>query len=145
MAIDAKKTIEQVIKQHRPIRFSRIPVYEDNLDHVIGMVHRYTLLEASSHDLHDTKVRDFVQDIHRVPESISVAASLDQFIKRKEHQFLVVDEYGTVAGLVTLEDAIETLLGVEIVDEFDSVVDMRKYAREMWRERKQKLHPRTQE
>ncbi len=145
MAIDAKKTIEQVIKQHRPIRFSRIPVYEDNLDHVIGMVHRYKLLEASSHDLHDTKVRDFVQDIHRVPESISVAASLDQFIKRKEHQFLVVDEYGTVAGLVTLEDAIETLLGVEIVDEFDSVVDMRKYAREMWRERKQKLHPRTQE
>ena len=74
-----------------------------------------------------------------IPEHISVAATLDQFIKRREHIFLVVDEYGITTGLVTLEDTIETILGVEIVDELDSVEDLRKLAIEKWKNRKQIL------
>ena len=68
-----------------------------------------------------------------------MAATLDQFIKKKEHIFLVVDEYGMTTGIVTLEDAIETILGVEIVDEFDSVEDLRKLAIEKWKKRKLSL------
>ena len=93
-------------------------------------------MEASSQDLHDVPIKEYLQPIHKVPEDMSVAAALDQFIKRKEHLFLVVDDYGSPAGLITLEDTIETLLGVEIVDESDSVEDMQKLALEQWRKKK---------
>jgi CBS domain containing-hemolysin-like protein len=74
--------------------------------------------------------------INSVPERMTVAGLIDLFVKRKEHLALAVDEYGIVTGLVTLEDAIETLLGVEIVDEFDTITDMRQYALEQWQIRK---------
>ncbi len=138
-AFETGKTIQVVMNENRPIRFSRIPVFEGDLDHIKGMVHRYKILEAYSHDLDNLKISELMTPIHSVPESISVSAALDQFIKRKEHVFVVVDEYGSTSGLVSLEDAVETLLGVEIVDEFDSVADMRQYALEQWRERKNKM------
>lgn len=137
LAFEEDLTVGQVMENHRPIRFSRIPVYVDDLDNVIGVVHRYKLLDAASRDLEETQIKKYAKPLHAIPEEISVAAALDQFIKRKEHVFLVVDDYGSTTGLVSLEDAVETLLGVEIVDEFDSVADMRQYARELWRERKQ--------
>ena len=143
LAFEADITVDEVMNKYRPIRYSRIPIFEDNLDQIIGMVHRYRLLEASSNDDHDRKIREFVTPLHTVPEDISVGAVLDQFIKRKEHLFLVVDEYGVVSGLVSLEDAIETLLGVEIVDEFDSVEDLRVYALEQWKMRKRMLKQQT--
>lgn len=138
-AFEEDNSVGQIMEKFKPIRFSRLPVFKDDLDHVIGMVHRYKILEAYSHDLDDLAINKLMTPLHSIPENISVAAALDQFIKRKEHIFLVVDEYGSTTGLVSLEDAIETLLGVEIVDEFDSVADMRQYALEQWRERKQKL------
>ena len=76
-------------------------------------------------------------NLHSVPENITVSACLDQLIHRNDHIFLVVDDYGSTMGIVTLEDAIETLLGVEIVDEFDSVTDLRAYALDQWKKRKQ--------
>ncbi|MCB0392432.1 MAG: HlyC/CorC family transporter [Bdellovibrionales bacterium] len=133
------ETIAHVMEQNKQIRFSRIPLYTTDLDHVEGMVHRYKILEAASHDLDDLPLEKLITPIHRVPETISVAAVLDQFIKRKEHLFLVIDEYGSTAGLVTLEDTVETLLGVEIVDEFDNVEDMRQFALEKWRSRKSNI------
>lgn len=138
-AFASSKTVEEVMDENRPIRFSRIPVYEGDLDNVVGMVHRYKILEAISHDLDSLRLDKLMTPIHSIPENISVAAVLDQFIKRKEHVFLVVDEYGSLTGLVSLEDAIETLLGVEIVDEFDSVADLRQYALEQWRDRKRTI------
>lgn len=77
--------------------------------------------------------------VHRIHESTSVSNALDQFIKRREHLFLVVNDAGATAGIVTLEDAVETLLGVEIVDEFDSVEDMRQFALDQWRLKKKAL------
>lgn len=138
-AFEDDNSVGQIMEKFKPIRFSRIPVFKDDLDHVLGMVHRYKVLEAYSQDLDDLAISKLMTPLHSIPENISVGAALDQFIKRKEHIFLVVDEYGSTTGLVSLEDAIETLLGVEIVDEFDSVADMRQYALEQWRERKQKL------
>jgi CBS domain containing-hemolysin-like protein len=137
-ALEEDNTVGTVMEKHRPIRFSRLPVYKDDLDHVLGMVHRYKILDTYSQDQENLMVKELITPLHSIPENISVAAALDQFIKRKEHIFLVVDEYGSTVGLVSLEDAIETLLGVEIVDEFDSVADMRQYAVEQWRERKQR-------
>ena len=138
-AFDKKMNIKQIMDKHQPIRFSRIPLYDGSLDQVAGMIHRYKILEAYSHDLFNISLEEYMKPIHSIPDQISVAAALDQFIKRKEHIFIAVDSYGVLTGLVTLEDAIETLLGAEIVDEFDSVEDMRKFALEKWNNRKKTL------
>ena len=140
-AYDMKLTVGELMGENATIRFSRIPLYKDNMDQVEGLLHRYKLMEAASQDLDTLPLQKLMAPIHSVPEQISVSAVLDQFIKRKELLFLVVDEYGTPEGIVTLEDAIETLLGVEIVDETDSVEDMRAYARERWRSRKNTVAP----
>lgn len=138
-ALEAEETVEDVANKYRPIRFSRIPVYEGNLDNIIGLTHRYKILEVLSSDKHKTEIREITSPINSVPERMTVAGVIDLFVKRKEHLALAVDEYGIVTGLVTLEDAIETLLGVEIVDEFDNITDMRQYALEQWQIRKNQL------
>jgi CBS domain containing-hemolysin-like protein len=139
-AIEDTETVEDVFNKFKPIRFSRIPVFKDNLDNIIGMTSRYKILEALSHDgEHNKKIGELLSPIATVSERMHVYQLLDFFIKEKEHLVLAIDEYGVVTGLVTLEDAIETLLGVEIVDEYDNVEDMRKYALEQWQIRKQKL------
>jgi len=138
-ALDSEMTVEEVHQKYKPVRFSRIPVYESNLDNIIGMTMRYRIHDALSNDQDTLKVREITTPIQSVPERMTVAAVLDLLIKRKEHLALAVDEYGIVTGLVTLEDAVETLLGVEIVDELDHVTDMRQYALEQWQIRKTQL------
>ncbi|MCF7957457.1 MAG: hemolysin family protein [Phycisphaerae bacterium] len=138
MAFQRNKTIADVVKDHSPIRFSRIPVYGKNLDNISGFIHRYKVLQAYSEGLGHKKLHELAMPIHAVPNTKSVSGVLDEFIKRREQLFLVVDEYGGTAGIITLEDVIETLLGVEIVDEFDTVEDMRKYALSQWEKRKRK-------
>lgn len=135
-ALESDMNVEEVFNKYRPIRFSRIPVYHDNLDHVIGMTYRHKIHDALSNDNHSKKINELVSPIQTVSERLTVYQALDFFIKEKEHLALVTDEYGIITGLVTLEDAVETLLGVEIVDELDSVEDMRKYALEQWQIRK---------
>jgi CBS domain containing-hemolysin-like protein len=130
------KTVGEVMTENQPIRYSRIPVYNGDLDHIEGFVHRYKILETYSQDKENMQLKEMMRPIHSVPETITVSAALDQLIFRNEHIFIAIDEYGSTAGIVTLEDAIETLLGVEIVDEFDSVVDLRQLALEQWRKRK---------
>ena len=140
LSFDKKLTIKEVMKKNQPIRFSRVPLYEGSLDQVVGFIHRYKILEAYSQDLFNISLVEYMKPLHSIPDQISVAAALDQFIKRKEHIFIAVDSYGVLTGLVTLEDAVETLLGVEIVDEFDSVEDMRQYALEQWQIRKRTMN-----
>ena len=135
-ALEATMTVDEVAKKFKPIRFSRLPVYNENLDQIIGITHRYRILEALSADLHTKEIKDLVMPISSVNERMTVSQALDFFIREKDHLALVTDEYGAVTGLVTLEDAVETLLGVEIVDEFDNIEDMRKYALEQWQQRK---------
>lgn len=138
-ALDGSMSVDEVAKKFRPIRFSRLPVFEGSLDHIIGMTHRYKILEALSQDQHSKLVRELILPINSVNERMTVSQGLDFFIKEKDHMALVVDDYGGVTGLVTLEDTVETLLGVEIVDEFDNIEDMRKFAMEQWQLRKNNM------
>jgi CBS domain containing-hemolysin-like protein len=133
---EKQMTVGEVFNDHKTIQFSRIPVFNETMDNVEGVILRYKLMEAYAQDLDEMTIDHFMKPIHSLPEDSSVASCLDQFIKRKEHIFIVIDDYGVTTGIITLEDVVETLLGVEIVDEFDSVEDMRKYARELWEERK---------
>lgn len=138
-ALEADETVEEVHQKFKPIRFSRIPVYHDNLDQIIGMTMRFKIHEALSNDQHSVKIKDITTPISSVSERMTVAGLLDFFIRKKEHLALAVDEYGIITGLVSLEDAIETLLGVEIVDELDHATDMRQYALEQWQIRKNQM------
>ena len=138
-AFDMNETVDSIMEKYKPVRFSRIPLYDGNLSNIVGLLHRYKLMEAISHDMYNMPLKDIMTSIHSVGEDTPVSVALDQFIKRREHLFLVTDSKNQMSGIVTLEDAIETLLGVEIVDEYDSVTDMRQYALEQWRLKKQAL------
>ncbi|SVA48895.1 uncharacterized protein METZ01_LOCUS101749 [marine metagenome] len=134
-ALSKDQTVGEVVEQHSPIVFSRIPVYENELDQIIGLVNRYTLVNKQAEDQFHIKISDLMKPIHTVSEKESISDVLDKFVKRRQQIFMVSDEFGTTTGLITLEDAIETLLGVEIVDEHDHVVDMRKLAAAKMREK----------
>ena len=112
---------------------SRILVFdEDNSDYVIGYVLRQTVLEKMAEDKFKTRIRDISRPILSFPEDEPVGNIWEKFLEKKEHISVIIDEYGTFRGLVTLEDVIETMLGQEIVDETDEVVDMQEYAKEQW-------------
>lgn len=112
---------------------SRILVYDDdNSDYVIGYVLRQEVLEKMAEDKFTTTVREISRPILSFPEEEPVANIWERFLEKKEHISVIIDEYGTFRGIVTLEDVIETMLGQEIVDETDEVVDMQEYAKEQW-------------
>ena len=112
---------------------SRILVYDDdNSDYVIGYVLRQEVLEKMAEDKFTTTVREISRPVLSFPEEEPVANIWERFLEKKEHISVIIDEYGTFRGIVTLEDVIETMLGQEIVDETDEVVDMQEYAKEQW-------------
>ena len=112
---------------------SRILVYdEENDDYVIGYVLRQAVLEKMAEDKFTTTIRDISRPILSFPEEEPVGNIWEKFLEKKEHISVIIDEYGTFRGIVTLEDVIETMLGQEIVDETDEVVDMQEYAKEQW-------------
>ena len=127
-ALKEGNTVGTVVEEHSPIAFSRIPIYEKDLDNIVGIVNRYDLVNKQAEDKFNVIMNQIMKPIESVLEKSSVSDVLDLFVKRRQQMFLVKDEFGTTTGLITLEDAIETLLGVEIVDEHDHVVDMRKLA-----------------
>ncbi|MDR2153242.1 MAG: CNNM domain-containing protein [Helicobacteraceae bacterium] len=108
---------------------SRIPVYDQSIDDVIGVAHSKKIMEEEILEHSDRKIEEIMLPIFRISENIPVLKALDLFIRRKEHLFLVVDNYGQTAGIVTLEDAIEQLLDVDIMDEYDQVEDMQEFAK----------------
>lgn len=112
---------------------SRILVYdEDNDEYVIGYVLRQTVLEEMAEDRFATTIREISRPILTFPENEPVGNIWEKFLEKKEHISVIIDEYGTFRGIVTMEDVIETMLGQEIVDETDEVVDMQEYAKEQW-------------
>jgi len=128
-ALNKNDTVGEVVKNHSPISFSRIPVYDGDLEKTIGIVNRYDLVNKQAEDKFDIKISELMKPIYFVSDTDSVSDVLDLFVKKHQQIFLVKDKFETLIGLITLEDAIETLLGVEIVDEHDNVVDMRKLAK----------------
>jgi len=127
-ALQKDMTVKKVMDNNSPIVFSRIPIFSSNLDHVVGFVHRYDLVQKHADDDFLIKMEEIMEPISTILETTPVATVLDEFVKMHQQIFMVEDKFGTTVGLITLEDAIETLLGVEIVDEYDSVIDMRKLA-----------------
>lgn len=113
--------------------YSRIPVYDDNPDFITGFVLKQTVLEELAEDHFDKKLKDVRRPILAYNEDALVSDVWEEMLKKKEHIAQVQNEYGCFLGIVTMEDIIETIIGREIVDESDTVVDLQAYAREKWK------------
>ena len=112
---------------------SRILVYDpENDEYVMGYVLRQTVLEKMAEDSFDLKLEEITRPIMTFSETDSVSDIWEKLIEKKEQISVIIDEYGSMRGIVTMEDVIETMLGQEIVDETDEVVDMQEYAKEQW-------------
>lgn len=132
---DETTTVSEALDDPRTKEFTRMPIYTETPDKITGKVIKHNLFEAERNGNGDKPISEFAKKIYRVSEKLPVQQLLDQFIKQRAHLFLVEDEYGQTSGIVTLEDAIETLLGREIVDESDSIEDMQQLAKNKYRER----------
>ena len=137
-AFEDIQTVGKIMDSNEDIIFSRIPVFHENIDNVIGMVYKDTVLETMADDFFEKTMADLVEPVETVYEKESVESVLNKFTKNRSHMFIVKDEFGGTTGIVTLEDCIETLLGVEIMDESDEVADMRKLAKDQQRQKKHK-------
>jgi CBS domain containing-hemolysin-like protein len=136
--LPASMTVGEAIKVSE-IKFSRIPIFQDEADHIVGFVLKADIyLEASRGNL-DKLLISLRRDLPAVPETVPLVQIFERFLKQRQHALLVVDEHGGVAGIVTMEDMIETLLGIEIMDETDTVADMRALARQQWLKRARSL------
>lgn len=133
--LDETLTVSEALDHPQTRQFSRIPIYDQGRDDITGKVIRVDLFEAERSGMGNEPIKTFAKEILRVSEKLPVQNLLDLFIKHHLHLFLVEDEFGQMVGIVTLEDAIETLLGREIMDESDTVADMQALARGKYRAR----------
>lgn len=124
---------------NKDLRFSRIPVYNENPDSISGYVLKHDIYKEMAEDNHGKILGDFKRQIFVVDRNMAVPTLFEKLIEQKEHMALVVDEYGSLSGLVTMEDVIETLLGLEIVDESDTDTNMQELARKNWESRARRL------
>ena len=112
------------------LQHSRVPVYDDDPDDIVGIVHRRDILRAAARDEFDTTLDQLMHPVHFVVETAKLDQLLHTFLEQRQHLVVVTDEFGSVSGIVTLEDVLEEILGREIVDEFDQVADLRAFARQ---------------
>lgn len=141
------RMVDEVFAAESEMPFSRIPVYDNDLDSITGMVLKDELLLAKAQDRGGVTLASLRREISSILPETTLADLLEFLLDRRQHIALVVDEYGGTTGLVTLEDVVETLLGMEVVDEMDEVVDMQALARQQWERRARALgiHPDTGE
>lgn len=132
-------TVEEFFHKYDQVQFSRIPVFQGEPENISGYVFRSDLLLAQARGNGDTPLSNYQRPLTAVPESMSLSHIFNELLKLRVHMMLVIDEYGGVDGIITLEDVLETLLGLEIVDEKDHAVDMQHEARKLWRRRAGKM------
>lgn len=130
---DENMSLDDFMKNKDYLNFSRIPVFSENEDTISGYVFRQTVFEKLAEDHTGLALKDIKRKILVIPGTRPLLGAWETLISEKEHIAVVVDEYGGMDGIVTMEDMIETLLGFEIIDEKDTITDMQQYARERWR------------
>lgn len=131
-------TLQEFLKNKAFLHFSRIPIYKGNKDNITGYVLRELVFEKLAEDQFDLKLKDIKREIIVFPKTVTLFDAWEEMLHQKEHISLVVDQYGGMDGITTLEDIIETLLGFEILDEKDEIADMQQYAVKRWEEKQKK-------
>lgn len=136
---DEEMSIQDFFNANTALKFSRIPIFKDHSDNITGYFLKDNLYQAIINKKGDNPLKTIKRDILVTERNLSIPALFDTLINKREHVALVVDEYGSVSGLVSQEDIIETLLGLEIMDESDSHADLQLLAREGWKTRAKKM------
>ncbi|MGB3149955.1 MAG: CNNM domain-containing protein [Maribacter sp.] len=130
-----EKSIHTFFEENPKLRYSRIPIFHEKMDNITGFVLKDNVYEEIINQNGTMPLSEIRRDIQVTRRSTPIPQLFDTLIAKREHIALVVDEYGSVAGLVTMEDVIETLLGLEIMDESDSIADLQSFARKNWENR----------
>jgi len=138
-SVDEKTTVEEFFNKNMNLRFSRIPIYADDPDNIKGLVLKGEVFKEMALDNGFKKLSELKRHIIVVSRDLPIPKLFEKLVESRNHMALVVDEYGSVSGLVTMEDVIETLLGLEIMDESDNVSDLQHMARKSWETRAKKL------
>ena len=128
--IHADTSLADVAANEQLLQHSRVPVYDNDPDDIVGIVHRRDILGSAARDEFDTTLDQLMHPVHFVVETAKLDQLLHTFLEQRQHLVVVTDEFGSVSGIVTLEDVLEEILGREIVDEFDKVADLRAFARQ---------------
>ena len=126
-SIEKNTKIKDILDDKRTYKFSRVPIYDGTIDNMVGVVLTKKIFKQAIKDSEVT-IESIMTPVFALNENIPVSKALNTFIKKREHMFIVLDNYDQTEGIVTLEDCIETLLGLEIMDESDTIADMRKLA-----------------
>lgn len=132
-------TIREFYDNSKNLRFSRIPVFENTIDHISGYVLKDEVLQKLVDNEGNDPLYTIKRPIYVTSENALISQLFGKLVEGNEHVALVVDEYGGTAGIISMEDIIETLLGLEITDEFDDVADLQNWAREAWKKRAKKF------
>ncbi len=139
-AADESISLEEFMKNKDFLKFSRIPVFHEKIENITGYVLRKTIFEKLAEDFKGLHLKDIKLEIVVVHESIALLKLWEILLEKKEYIALVIDEYGGFAGIITMEDVVESLLGFEIIDEKDTISDMQEYARQRWKMRQIKYN-----
>lgn len=136
VAADENMTVKDFYENKEKLHFSRIPIFRENKDNITGYIFRETVFEKLAEDNFSLPLKEIGIDIISFSESATLFNAWEEMLHKRQHISLVVDEYGGMSGIVTMEDIIETLLGFEIIDERDKYTDMQKLAQERWLKKK---------
>lgn len=132
-------TVGSYFDKHFDSLFSRIPVYADNTEAFTGFVLKDDLLLAQARNNFDTPLQTYRRDLHTLPDTCSLSEAFDKILHERAHVMVIMDNFGGMEGIITMEDVFETLLGIEIIDESDKATDMQQYARKLWKKRAEKM------
>ncbi len=127
--------VEEYFHKYDKVFFSRVPIYKESGDDIYGYVFRSDLLLAQARENGSQQLKNYVRPLPAILSTMPLKNAFNQLLKERAHIMMAVNEYGVVQGIITLEDVIETVLGLEIVDEKDQAIDMQKEARKLWRKR----------
>ncbi|UZO82002.1 CNNM domain-containing protein [Aquimarina sp. ERC-38] len=132
-------TIADFFKENQNLRFSRVPVFKDKTDNITGQVLKDEIFKEMANGNGEMTLGDIKRPILFTKRDLPIPELFDQLVETKHHIAVVVDEFGTISGIVSMEDVIETLLGLEIIDESDREDDMQELARKNWEQRAKQM------
>lgn len=141
MTAQENMTLKNFYKNDTYLHFSRIPVYNDSPEFITGYILLSDALEGLADDEFDKRLKDLKRPISFFREEDTLDVIWEELLRKHEQISLIIDDYGAFQGIITLEDIIETILGLEIIDENDQATDMQQFARERWERRQKRFRP----